>query len=58
MEINSWSAFWTLKRGKQTLITQMCGSCERSVDGAENVILIQPWKAAEINASFKAIDQY
>lgn len=36
----------------------MHGSCERSVHGAENVFLLQPRKAAEINASFKAIDQY
>lgn len=40
------------------LILQMHVSCETSVRGAENVFLLQPWKAAEINASFKAIDQY
>lgn len=40
------------------LIKQVCGSCERSVHGTENVILLQPQKATEINASFKAIDQY
>jgi len=40
------------------LIPQMHSSCERNVRGAENVFLLQPRKAGEINASFKAIDQY
>lgn len=40
------------------LLPQVLGSYKRSVKGAGNVLLLQPWKAAEINASFKAIDQY
>lgn len=40
------------------LLSQVLGSYERSVQGAGNVFLLQPWKAAEINATFKAIDQY
>lgn len=36
----------------------MHGSYQKSVHGAENVFLLQPQKAVEINASFKAIDQY
>lgn len=57
MGINAYNTRWTLKRGERMLITQVCGSCERSVHGTENVILLQPQKATEINASFKAIDQ-
>lgn len=39
------------------LLPQGFGSYERNVQGAGNVYLLQPQKAAEINASFKAIDQ-
>lgn len=44
--------------GEQMLITQVCGSYERGVHETEDVNLLQPQKATEINASFKAIDQY
>lgn len=40
------------------MLLQVLGAYERSMQGAGNVFLLQPWKAAEINASFKAIDQY
>lgn len=58
MGINSYNTCWTLKRGEQMLITQVCGSYERSVHETEDVNLLQPQKATEINASFKAIDQF